>query len=262
MKKLCIFSLLVILLISNTVLSYDNSTNQNEIDMKKYKDNLMLVTKMFFDSYTKNCKEGDGYACLNLAMMYEKGNIIVKKDVKKALEFGEKSCNLGYGKGCGFLGYKYFFGKNVKQDMKKALKYYDKACKLDDFLFCHKLGIFYEKGLSVNKDYFKAFDYYKKACDNNFYDSCVSLSDLYANGYGVRQDYSKAIEYSKKACDHKNAVGCYFTGYYYFIRSSKPKKEYIIKAKEYFGKACDLKFQEGCNTYRVVNELEMKLFKK
>lgn len=78
------------------------------------------------------------------------------------------------------------------------------------------IGLFYHKGIEVGQDDAKAAEWYLKAANQGHAYAQNNLGHIYAKGLGVQQD--------------------------------------IAAAKEWFGRACDNGSQEGCDSYRVLNQ--------
>ena len=80
----------------------------------------------------KTCDElKTATACYNLGFFKIDGHGGFKQDVKGAMKYYKKACDLGYAAGCEELGGIYNVGEaDVKADENKALKYYEKSCAL------------------------------------------------------------------------------------------------------------------------------------
>ena len=80
----------------------------------------------------KTCDElKTATACYNLGFLKIDGHGGFKQDMKGAMKYYEKACDLGYAAGCDELGGIYNVGEaDVKADENKALKYYEKSCAL------------------------------------------------------------------------------------------------------------------------------------
>jgi hypothetical protein len=80
--------------------------------------------------YLEECDRGDGKACYNASIMYKKGDHRVSRSDIVALGFLDKSCTLGYAKGCLGLGFSYLKGRGVPQSQTKARLFLNKACSM------------------------------------------------------------------------------------------------------------------------------------
>ena len=125
------------------------------------------------------------------------------KDLKKAIEFAQKGCDLKDGKSCFNLGAGYGEGNGIKKDFKEANKYYQKACDLiNDADGCASLGYNYKYGYGITKDLTLANKYNKKACDAGSGRGIVNyLGVNYRDGVGfVKKICKPAYSYFKKSC--------------------------------------------------------------
>ena len=68
----------------------------------------------------------------------------------------------------------------------------------------------------------------------------------------MRQDYGKAFEWYLKAANQGDVDAQLNIGLMYYKGEGVLQNE--DNAKEYFGKACDNGEQEGCDSYRILNQ--------
>ncbi|WP_425537010.1 tetratricopeptide repeat protein, partial [Klebsiella pneumoniae] len=78
------------------------------------------------------------------------------------------------------------------------------------------------------------------------------LGFAYATGEGVRQDNRTAVEWFRKAADQGDAKAQYNLGFAY--ANGQGVRQNKSMAKEFFGKACDGGMQDGCDSYKKLNE--------
>lgn len=102
--------------------------------------------------------------CFYSGQAYSKGTVVTK-DMGKALDFFNKSCDLGYTSGCMIVGSSYYYGRNVKKDYDKAQVIFKIACNQGDANGCFLLGSMYDLGQGIKRDVIKAKQLYIKACD-------------------------------------------------------------------------------------------------
>ncbi|MBR1375617.1 MAG: sel1 repeat family protein [Cardiobacteriaceae bacterium] len=90
-----------------------------------------------YELYLAACNEGDfKSACDNLGMMAQNNN-----NYAMAAKFYDKNCKNGYGKSCYNLAYLYDKGIGAEQaDKEKAARYYQEACDKGDQNGCSKLS--------------------------------------------------------------------------------------------------------------------------
>ncbi|XP_077134562.1 cytochrome c oxidase assembly factor 7 [Ranitomeya variabilis] len=72
------------------------------------------------DYYTKACDDKFAPSCFNLSAMYLEGSPGLAKDMKRALHFSEKACELGHIWACANASRMYKLGDGVKRDDAKA----------------------------------------------------------------------------------------------------------------------------------------------
>lgn len=164
-------------------------------DVEVEPDNLKAIK--YFE---KSCDGNNIHACLQLATIYEKGEI-VQKNIHKVKKYNTKTCHLSENvMRCNMLG--------IKLTDTQTEDYYKKGCAKDSAYDCAELGLMYLEGKAVFQNDFLAVKFFTKSCKLNEGNGCLYLGAMYADGRGVRQDYSKAKEYFGKACDGQVAEGC------------------------------------------------------
>lgn len=156
-----------------------------------------------------SCRNKGAKSCGVLGYIYESG-IGVSVNVKNAIEYYKKSCDLRYGVGCVNLGVIYAKVENYKD----ANSYFGRACDLRNAEGCLNLGISYAYGYDVSvgeiraKLLFKeARELYMDACDKqNDALACQSVAQFYEQGIGVEIDEKISEIYLKKACEMDNSL--------------------------------------------------------
>lgn len=121
---------------------------------------------------------------------------------------------------------------------------------------CGNLALYYGNGFGVRQDFAKALQYNKKACGLGNANSCSGAGGSYLFGKGTKIDYKLAKSYLEKACEMQSGLGCLWLGAMY--HGSKGVPQNLSKAKELCGKACDLGDQDGCDSYKELNEKGVK----
>jgi hypothetical protein len=117
----------------------------------------------------------------------------------------DKLCINNDAKACFDLGEKYAYGDN--KNIKLAIKYFTKACDLNHTESCFSLATIYHKGRKHKKESVK---YYTIACNNDNGKACNNLGNMYRDGIGVEKNITKALELFQIACDSEDGVekGC------------------------------------------------------
>ncbi|MCG3024811.1 tetratricopeptide repeat protein [Helicobacter pylori] len=121
--------------------------------------------------FEKACDLKYGGGCYWLGAFHESGGGTVKKDLKKAIQYYVKACELNEMFGCLSLV------SNSQINKQKLFQYLSKACELNSGNGCRFLGDFYENGKYVKKDLRKAAQYYSKACKLGVQEICEMLEE-------------------------------------------------------------------------------------
>lgn len=125
------------------------------------KNNNVEALKLF----EKAClTEATAQGCYFSGQAYAKGTV-VKKDVQKAFDFFNKSCDLGFTDGCMIVGSSYYYGQDVEKDYMKAREIFSTACEQGDANGCFLLGSVYDLGHGVKRDVEMANEMYSQACE-------------------------------------------------------------------------------------------------
>ena len=114
--------------------------------------------------YKKAIDLGDEGSIYYLALLYDD-----KKNYEKSFELFKKASEVKdkevKRKGLYSVGIFYYLGDVVNKDYKKAVEYFEKSAELGLSDAYNYLGIAYEYGEGVKKNYAKAFFNYKKAAE-------------------------------------------------------------------------------------------------
>lgn len=168
----------------------------------KYGLGCRVNKKKAFKYYIEAAEKGEGKALDLIADAYEYGEG-VRKSKKKAWKFRTKAYEVGYRIVAGELGEGYQKGifNVVKRDIRKAIEYYEIAISLGKTLYVGSLVNIYltcgeefdpekaEKLLLAYPD--------EEVIGDNWY----LLGMCYFKGSGIEQDKIKGIEYLKKSAD-------------------------------------------------------------
>lgn len=199
--------------------------------------------KLGVELVEKGCKLGSGASCLIIADLHAEGLLGVKKDIDKAMEYGEKAClseAKGAKAGCAILG-RVYASMPAYKNLNKAIEYSKMACENGVAQGCFTLGNVY---YAEFKELDKSFENYKKACDLNYYPGCNGLGIAYNNGFGAEKNSKKAFELFDLACKNGDMPACLNQGKLYYFGDGVKKDE--KKAKALAKKVCDAGIKEGC----------------
>lgn len=163
----------------------------------------MLCDPSDIEECTKRCEGGDGASCLNAAAnRVGKWNAASKTGKEDAFPYLEKSCNAGYGPGCGELANALHWGYGVKSNRTRSVAAFEKACGMNDVASCKMMGRnLISAGNGFTKDLTKGISFLKKACDLSDINSCIDAANYLESGtYGVKKDPKGAGPLLDKAC--------------------------------------------------------------
>lgn len=182
----------------------------------------------------QGCDAGGGKSCFILGKLLWGYNDDSMKDLNGGRRAWERSCALGYGRGCSELSMFYQFGTSddrVAKDMKRAIEYQQLACENDSYLECFRVAELLVEAEPPLRDVERAvrvlrtdctnmlmdcdrhvelltklnrpadaFAMAKVACDRSTF-ACDTLGDLYNEGRGTPRDPAKAREAWTRGCD-------------------------------------------------------------
>jgi TPR repeat protein len=118
--------------------------------------------------YEHSCNHGHPSACTMVAIEHDVGGPFPDPKVAE-VAFG-KACDGGVADACALLG-------NLKSkddsDMKSALPYYSRGCDLKDGVSCHVIGLTLFYGLGVSPDRAQALTAFTRACTLGYKESCA-----------------------------------------------------------------------------------------
>lgn len=159
------------------------------------------------------------YLQYQIGMMYFKG-FGTPVDNQKAIEYLEKSAELGNQCAKRLLAFEYISGKNFEQNIEKSIFLLTECADSGDAFSCYKLGNLYLKGKIINQDLDKAEKYLLSAEDNEFTQYALGKLYLQKEKYNIQ----KAISYFEKSAD-KNMQASYQLGRLYFLGADGLEKD-------------------------------------
>lgn len=148
----------------------------------------------------EDCRSGDSNACV------------------QTIRYLINSCKNKGAKSCGVLGYIYEGGYGVSVNLKSAIAYYKRACDLRYGVGCVNLGVIYAKV----ENYKDANSYFRRACEMRNAEGCLNLGISYLYGYGVSVGeirakllFREARQYYIESCAKQNALDCQSVAQFY-----------------------------------------------
>jgi hypothetical protein len=204
------------------------------------------------------CSRGDGWSCVALAKMYEKGQGVAtdasraNRLYSRAAKLYEPACNQGTLDACRGLADLYESGKGVPKDSSRATALYQRwaeheiqVCDSGDLQVCSDLGNDYSFGyLGAPPDAAKGATFYAKACELGDGNECYWLGMGYSVGDYGPPDYAKAATFYAKGCDLNDVLSCEDLGDSY--KMGEGVQQNANRAEESYLKACDLGDPGGC----------------
>lgn len=200
----------------------------------------------------KAAKLGSAEAQFYLSSLYSEG-VGVTKDLKKAKQLMTQSAESGYAM-AQFGLYLYYQSEiEGEQNTEKALSWLEKAVN-QDYL---KAQLAYAVHLTESQQHHQAFQVLQKAVKNQSDEEEVAIAQLmlgahYLDGLGTRQNFSEGFKWIQKAAHSGLSMAQQMLGSLYEL--GKGTKQNLKVAKSWYGKACDNGYQDGCDSYRRLNE--------
>lgn len=159
----------------------------------KASENTKQVSNMI-----EAAESGNVDAQLNLGIAYAKGNG-VKKDLKKAVYWLERSSKGNSARGTYLLARAYELGRGVKKDPRKAFEFMSRAEAMGIEVAKVNLGLYFRTGLGVKKDLLRSFQIFEELAESGHPVGMFILGLNYEKGLGVTQDLDIARIWYQKA---------------------------------------------------------------
>ncbi len=205
-----------------------------------------------FKSFEKAATLGNSEAQYFLGIMYRSG-IGVKQDIEKSNELLNESALNGEANAQYQLFLLYFNGDGLPKNKKKALIWLERASNQNHL----KAQVTYAHQLWVDKKYHQTFQVLQKAVKNKGDPEMLAnaqflIGDLYMSGSGTRQNFAEGFKWTQKAAIAGQMHAQAALGEMY--EKGWGTKQNLKLAKSWYGKACDNGYQDGCDSYRRLNE--------
>jgi TPR repeat protein len=128
-----------------------------------------------------------------------------------ALEQFHEACQAGNGTACNDLGVSYERGYGTTPNSGKAFEAFERACRAGSPDGCNNQGAMLERGWGAARDVEdlkRARALYQQACEKGAGLGCSNLGALYAKGKGVPRNTGGARWLFERACQKGCATGC------------------------------------------------------
>jgi TPR repeat protein len=198
----------------------------------------------------RGCDLGDAKGCVELGVVYYEGvsgeiGVTIAKDIDKAKEIFEQTCDQKRGLGCYKLGMMYDIGEGFDADPKKALELYRSGCSYLDGRSCGMIGHRYLKGGGgVMKSSQEAVRHFELGCVNGDQRSCREMADFYFKGDLVEKNIPVALEMYKQSCGLSSGKACYQAGM--IILDGLVGEPNFYEVSKLLGKSCKMGVKEAC----------------
>jgi hypothetical protein len=147
--------------------------------------------------FSRACVGGDGAACHDLALAYDKGSGVAK-DESRAAELEIQACRLGFAHGCVVAGVNFFYGDGVAKDQTEAARYFRHACSRGNLWGCGMVGMMVMEGLGGERhDPAGGRRQMETACERGSHDTCAILGVLLR----AKGDRRGARQWLRRACE-------------------------------------------------------------
>lgn len=146
-----------------------------------------------------------------MASLYLEGNENpeIKQDINLAVEWFERSVQLGNKVAMVKLGEIYCYGEYGIINIERGILLLEQAASLGDSVAMGDLGFLYSEGIGVDKDKEKGFEYFLKAAESGNTTAMRLLARLYQDGDGVERNVDKANYWIKKEEIYKEFESVY-----------------------------------------------------
>ena len=174
---------------------------QDEKDL----DGVNLLLEII-DEYKNDLFLNEVY--LLLGQIYLNPSRKKNKNIQKAIEFLEKSIELGSGEAARELANLYYFGDDIKADFKKSEEYWQIGMRLGDSISgLELLNLYFDENFDNNDEKLKVIDWLIK--NGDFKGSALfRMSRLYMNQNNLLYNFEKGIEILKDGCQNSNLNCC------------------------------------------------------
>lgn len=142
-----------------------------------------------------------------------------------------------------------------KENLKNAIKFYEKACELGEAMACYNLAAMNEAGVGLEKSYTRAGRLFQKACELGMAKACSEAGGYFSEGKIGETSFAKAHELFEKGCKLDHGAACIGLGDSYWQGQNGFEKS-IERARELFVEACyfsedPISKSNGCNRLKL-----------
>ena len=179
-----------------------------------------LGTEVNYDNaiywYNQALEQGFAAARTSLAVLYIYTAPPPVRDQAKGFELLQNGAEQGDSRAMSVLGECYEYGAGVRRDLKQAFFWQEKSHKAGYYIASYYLGRMYLNGVGVVKNPRQAFELFQiSARQEEWGGAKCALGDMYRLGLGVSRNYQQALEWYEKAAGQNNQRAMYELGRMY-----------------------------------------------
>ena len=192
MKKLILFTVFITIAMpsfSQTSINQKLSQAYRLISYPNGEEDLIKA----FNLYSECANSNSTKAMNALGNLYQEG-IGVDANINTAIDWYEKSCELGYSKACFNLGKLYKEGEKVELDIDKAFNLFNTSALMGYYTGYYSVGYMYYKGIGTEQNYQQAVKWFERGAELDRADSMYMLAYCLRNGYGTEKNETLAKE--------------------------------------------------------------------
>jgi len=207
-----------------------------------------------FEQCRAQCERGSAESCTSLAYLHLAGRNGAPKDVDRATELFEKSCEGGDAKGCHRFGMALMRKRIATSDLggqaklfKRAEAVFLESCELGDGWSCWNTSSWYLRPMSgspFQRNDPLAVSLLERSCDLGYPAGCSSLAAAKMSGEHTKKDVVAALSLYKRGCDGGHFDDCEDIGDIYAQGVGVAKDP--MSAVDYYHKACDANGLRAC----------------
>lgn len=137
-------------------------------------------------------EQGEGTAQHGVALLYETGRGVPKRDETMAIRWYEEAATQGILAATNNLALMYAEGRGSPRDFAKAAELWKTAADKGHAMSQHNLALLYLNGLGVERNATMAANWLLKAAEANVVDAQYNIAELYRLGLGIEQNLEEA----------------------------------------------------------------------
>jgi TPR repeat protein len=146
-------------------------------------------------------EQGDSEAAFTLAVLYNRGDGGVPKDMIEAVRWYRKAAEQGHVIAQYNLGVLYATGTGVTRDFNAAVQWWRMAALQGHSEAQFNLGLYYAEGTGVRQDPAEAVKWWAMAAKQGYAAAQFNLGLMYMKGEGVDENQDEAVRLWRKSAD-------------------------------------------------------------